>query len=903
MDALALRLGVRSGALRLVGRLALLHFILIASYTLARASRDAVFLAKLTAQRLPYLYVAVALFTALVSFGLGRASGRQSLQRSLVSLMILSGVALVAFAALFHLDHGSVPPIAFYLWSGAYGLILVSLFWSLVNEATDPREAPRLFGLVGAGGILGGLVGGAIAGAAGGALGPEIMLVLAGGMLVAASPLALQILEPTASRSIPLALVREENRPLLGDSYVRLIAAMFLVGGITASLIDYQFKVVLQAATGGNRMQLTRWLGLYYTALNAGAIVLQLLASAWLLRRFGASNVSMLLPGGLVVGAAIALLKAPGLLLAASLRTFEAGMRVSLAKSAWEFLYFPLDARRRRRVKTLVDAVVDRFSEAVAGVLILTIVAILGTEMRPLLVCTLLGAAGWLALAVQLRAAYVRQLSMSLRSLVVDQPQPEGPPEAQLITEAHHLLASPFEKRALYAVDLLERIDADGLDRRLGELLDHPAPAVRARALRRLADPAHPIASPLLRTLLHDDSPEVRQAAIRLYAARYDDSASQMKKLLASQDSAARTAALLHLVSQPGTTDEPFVAERIEALLQEGDATDRAALALALATRPRPSTLHQFLLRMLDDADDDVRRATIAACGMVGLREFVPALVPLLAQSSAREPARSALSAFGNRIVGTLGDYLEDPSVVLTVRRELPRVLSRIGTQTAANELLRVAHAPDELLNLRLLQAQNSIRERDAKVHFPRRAVRTALQGEVELYLLLTAHAEVWRAEPPSRARDVLLTSLEERLTSTFARIFKRLELVYPPREIALGYRALSEASRRTRAQALEYLEATLLPEDRRLVMPLIEEPERRHLLAEAMYGIRPFTRATSLEALVRGSDPWLQACALYAIGAERWKDLLGLVQSALDAAAPIVRETAAWSLRRVETS
>lgn len=897
------RLGVRPTERRLATRLFGLHFALIASYTLARAARDAFFIEKLTAQRLPYLYVAVAIWTALVSVGLGRFSLRQQLQRSLTQMLAGSGIALVAFGVLFHLYHGKVLPVAFYLWTGAYGLILVSLFWVLVNEAVDPREAKRLFGFIGAGGILGGLAGGGVASLAVDRLGPESMLYVAGVLLVAAVPGVAKVVDAGASRVVERVQDEGPARPLLRDPYVRWIALLFMVAGITASLIDYQFKLALQHASDGNRTQIFRYLGYYYTVQNAGGLLLQLLASGFLLRRLGASNVSSLLPAGLVVGSGIALVHTPGPLFLASLRLYDSGMRVSLTKSSWEFLFFPFPPGLRRRVKTFVDAVVDRASEAVAGLFILGLGVLGAAGPRPLGLITFVLSLAWLATSLRLKRAYVQQLSNSLRSLVVVDARPAGPPEAQMIEEAHRLLDSPFERRALYAFELLESIDPDGLERRLGALQEHPVAAVRARALARLADPAHPMASPLLRNLLHDESPEVRSEALRLYSARFADSDEQMEKLLSSDDEVARTAAIVYLLSQPGAEGELRIGLRLDRILSDGSPPERRAVATALGRRPRPSTLHRKLLDLLDDPDLAVRREAIAACGAVRLREFVPALLSHLAQPATREAARAALAAFGNRVVGTLGDYLADDTVAFGIRRELPLVLAAIGTQEAANELLRAPHPPDAGLLLRLLKAQNKIRSRDPNVVFPRGAVRESLQREVETFLQLHVHLHRWRAEPPSRGRNLLVDSLEERLDATFARIFRRLGLVYPSQEIFVGYRAVAGSSRRTRAQALEYLEAVLLPEDRRLLVPLLEDPERRLVLAESLYGLRPFTRDSSLEALIRGADSWLQACALYAVGVERLTALAELARAALRAGVPLVRETAAWSLQRLESS
>jgi AAA family ATP:ADP antiporter len=896
------RLGVRPRERRLVVRFGLVHFALIASYTLARAVRDAVFLETLTARNLPYLYVGVAVWTALVSAVLARLPVQQTLQHALAQLLVVGGAALAVFGALLQFAGGAVTVVAFYLWAGAFGLILVSMFWVLVNEASDPREARRLFGIIGACGILGGMAGGSLATIFGGMLGPEFTLLIAGALLIGIAPLARYAVDPNTSRVIELQPSDVPPPHWRRDRYVLLLTAVFLAGGIAANLVDYQFKVALEQVSGGNAMRLTRNLGFYYTGLNVLAILLQMLASGWLLRRLGATTVASFLPGGVALGSLLALLVAPGALLVALTRTYEAGLRVSLARTAWEFLYFPLAPGLRRRVRTWIEAVVDRAAEAVSGIVILALGVVGFSGPRRLAAVTFAAAAGWLALSWRLRSAYVEQLSASLRTMVVDDTGTSRAPEAHLIEGAQELLDSTFEKRVLYGFDLLERLDPERLDRELGRLQDHASPVVRARALARLADPARPVASPLLSALAHDESVEVRNEAFRLYAERYADAETQMQNMLASSDDAARAAALTYLVSR-SSTPESEVEARADVVRRQGTVMERRGLAVGLGRRAHPSPLLRMRLAdLLHDPDADVRREALAAGAASGARDLVPVMLPLLASPATRTAARAALARFGNRIVGALGDALGDAALPIAVRRELPAVLADIGSQEAANELLRVPNV-DPILRFAALRAQNRIRARSPHIVFPRPAVHRALSAEVETFLRMHLHLEVWEHEAPSRSRKLLLMALQERRDAAFERIFRRLGLLYPAEEIFLGYRALADPARRTRAQAIEYLDSVLLPEDRRLLVPILDEPDRRALFAESLYRLHRYTRDSSLAELARGADVWLQACALYVIGALRVASLAGAVRDALDTDTALVRETAAWSLKRLESA
>jgi AAA family ATP:ADP antiporter len=898
------RIGIRPGERAIVARFFWLHFALIASYTLARAVRDAVFLSEMSARRLPYLYIAVAACTAIIAAGMGRFTNRPSLQRWLAQILVVSAVVLVGFAALLHFVRGAVPPIAFYLWTGAYGLIHVSLFWVLANEAIDPGEAKRFFGVIGAGGILGGLAGGALATGASWALRPVDLALVAAAILFAVAPLAGRLLESNSSRFIQI--VRDddeaERRPLLQHRYVRLLACLFLLAGMTSAVLDYRFKVALQTSAAAQPGVIARFLGTYYFALNMIALLLQVFVSGLLLRRFGASNVALMLPVGVAAGAAAGFVLPGSNLLVAGTRLFDAIMRVSLARTSYEFFYYPLPAAVRRRAKAWIDVFVDRAAEALAGIAILAFYALLrGTPVQRSTMALLLALA-WLAISMVLRRAYGRQLATSLRSLVSDPERKSAAiPEAQLIAESHRLLASPFEKRAVFAFELLESIDPQGLDARLQELLEHRVPAVRARALARLsgAEPAGDDDA-LLRRAARDQSAAVRTEALRLYAGQSGQAVSKLRLLLDSTDAAERVAAIEHMVARPGMLGD----SEVESFVIHGGSDERRAVAIGIARRPAHAVPIETLLQLLDDPDLEVRRRAIESCGVLRRREFIPALLPHLARPATAAVVRSALAAYGNRVTGTLADWMRDPAVPVAVRWRIPSVLAAIGTQEAADELMRMDGAGDPGAGYRVLKSMNQIRERHPNVSFDRALVRSRLGREVEACARVELHLRIWQAEPSTRARDLLVSSLEQRLDFAMNRIFRRLGLIYAQREMSVGYRAVAGTSRRTRAQAVEFFETTLLPEDRRVLQPVLEDDSaRRAALAAAVFGVRVPDHAASLHDLVHGDDAWLQSCALYLVGADRRAEFAGIVDAAPAFAHPLPAETAAWSRRRLEVA
>lgn len=98
-------------------RALLLGLVLFAlgSFTLARTSRDAVFLAQLPATLLPYVYLAVGAFTMAGAVGVNHLTRRWPIHRLLADGAAFTALSLLAFAGLLQIS-ARLAPVAFYLW-------------------------------------------------------------------------------------------------------------------------------------------------------------------------------------------------------------------------------------------------------------------------------------------------------------------------------------------------------------------------------------------------------------------------------------------------------------------------------------------------------------------------------------------------------------------------------------------------------------------------------------------------------------------------------------------------------------------------------------------------------------------------------------------------------------------
>jgi ATP:ADP antiporter, AAA family len=866
------------------------------SYTLTKTVRDAFFLANLPASKLPYVFLAVGALTALASLFFSRFTWRRASWEGLAWISMVAALSLGVFSQLFRFQASWVP-VAFYLWVNVYGLILVAEFWLFANSISNPREARRTFGPVGSAGIVGGLIGGLIA-APLARLWTLPSLLLVAAVLQGAVALLVKLRASHTASAEPVESVPARTIDAIRHPYVRWLALAALCSVMVTGVVDYLFKVQIQSRYPSSA-QLASFLGLFYTATNLAAIALQWIGTGWMVRRFGAAWVSSLLPAGLTLGAGM-IFAFPGFAAVTASRFWDQVARMSVSRSTGELFYFPLEPSLRRKAKALIGAGLERMGDGFAGLVILGAGAAMGASMFVLASVVAVLLALWVLAWLRIRAGYVAELGRNLRRLNLEGHKVKiSLREASLLHEMERLLASPYERIVIQGIELLEENSPEMVESALGTLLGHVSPRVRARALRFLR--THPASElvPRVTELVQDEDPEVQiEALSTLGVLQGTDPFDSVEEYLQSPVEGIRKAAVLAVTENAPRESEARLRDTLVTLLRQGGVLDRITVAEALGRRPGPSDLHDLLTPLLTDSELAVRRAALRSAGRAQRRTHVPLLIDALAARATEDDARFGLVTLGDRVVGTLGDYLSDPTVPQPIRHAIPRALGEIHTQSSIEALFRCRERQDVRLAFRVLKASNRIRASGAEVVFPRVTVTEDVEYDVRGHLFALVH---YRSCPIGRGRSaerLLCVALNERMEHALDRVFRRLTLLYPVTDLVAAYQGVRSSDPRLRGNAIEYLENALAPDHRRLVLPLVDDSgdAARLRLAEQLYGFRPGRFEDTLTSLLQSDDAWLRACALYVVGSRKEQELMPLVEKNLAALNALVRETASWA-------
>ncbi|RMG16907.1 MAG: MFS transporter [Deltaproteobacteria bacterium] len=912
-------LKVRRGEL---SRTALHFFYLlnaVGAFILGRNVAAALFLKEYDAAKLPWMYVASAAAVSASSYFYSRISDRFRLDRLIAgSTLLLIGLLLLARLALYRGLPLTYP--ALYVLVEVMGSMLVIQFWTFANALHNTREAKRLFGVIGAGGVLANIVVGFGSAAIVRLVGTENLIYLMIANLAVCVMLVLvlgqrgqhQLVQAKASRSGSgkpsgrIALGAETAR-VFHSRHLRFIAAMVALTFIVTTLVDYQFKILAKQTY--EKEELLAFFSLLYGFTGILALVIQLFVTGRLLERFGVIAALGVLPGALTLGS-VGILAFPRALTAAVAKGADAVFRYTVNDATTQLLYLPVPAQNRLKAKAFIDGILKPVAYGSTGLLLALGVATfpgLNDRVHLLSFVTVSLGLAWLGLVFGIRKEYVRSLMETLRRRRLNLGESRMRiADTSTLEALERSLRSDDEREVLNALELLPHVEGKDWDSEVAELLDHPSATVRRRALEHLGVRASLQFGSRVFAHFEDPAEEVRAAAITTYCAIGKEKAVRaVQRYLDDPALPIRAAAIVGMIRYSGLDGVLAAAEALKSLLEHPSAEHRRHAAWVLGSI-RVRNFYQSLLRLLGDPDVGVQLAAIEAAGKLGSPELVPSLIYKLANKATAAAAVSALAAFGDGIEDTLAKVLDQEYENPAVRRQIPRVLAKIGTQRAADILVRHLRAGDETLRQRLCHALNRVACRNPKLRLDLRAVESALTHELRAaYGVLRSAWDLGLSEDGSTADALLRRALDEKLDRTIERVFLLLGVLYPAKTIEVVATSIRSENAVVRANALELLDNTLSKRLGRMILPLVEDrpPSERLALGAELFGHRPRAPAETVAELLQDSNPWVVTCTLHFLteaarpGLEPATD--GAMTLHLTSTVPYVRETAARFLAR----
>lgn len=902
---------VRPGEGRLVLFLLAMYFCIGIARIFTRTSAYTLFLVEFDAQSLPYIYIGISVVVSLISVFYLKLGERLSFLRLLAANLGFILLALVVYRLGLALTGSRWLSFALPIWYEILWTLTSLAFWALAGRVFNVRQGRRLFGLVGAGEWIAVAIGGFLMPAVVALMGARNLLLMAAVGAVGALVLLFYIARqagghldaPAESDTAPEAA---GSTGLLRERYILLIFGLFLLWVVSYFFVDNIFydRVVDQFPAED---ELAGFIGVFFAVTGVVTLLASLLATAPIISRFGLQAGLLSLPVTLLVGA-IALgvggtalgVTAALLWIAAPTKLLNIAIGFSVDRSGLAILYQPLPAGQRVRAQTVTEGVVYPLGIGLAGGLLLLLTGVLGLNVVHLAFVLILILALWITISVLLIRGYPEMLMKALAKRRLGSPALSFS-DGSSVTVLQEALQSPHPGAVVYALDMLAEASPESLAASLPDLLDHPVAEVRHEALRRIERlDLTPALDRVRRRMEVEDAPPVRAAALRTFAALADPAVlEQLFPYLDDPDPQVRLGAIVGLLRNGGLEAAMVAGGRLTQLAVSTEGAERV-LAAEVIGEVRSPNLQQLLAQLLADEDLRVRRAALVAAGAAGYPRLWPLVLEQTAAPGVGATAAAALIAGGEAVLPDLEAVLAGEGRDSAGLARLVQVCGRIGGERAIALLKARIDHPDEAVRTQVLR---SLCRCDYRA-----------QGDdvarVEAQVRAEAADAAWAAGAmvdlgEAEAVSLLQGALAARMARSRDRIFNLLSFLYDARSIlrARDTLAVARVSAEKRAYALEVLDVLIGQELKAQVFPLLQglTPEQclqslSPFFPQARSG-RPERLREILAAPAGQVDDWIKACSLAAVGALPEPALAGAALLALSAPAPLLRETAVWTL------
>jgi AAA family ATP:ADP antiporter len=792
----------------LIASLLFLYFFLIMfPYGIIKPVRDAQYLLDLGSIRLPIAYLSTAIIMGFFIHFYSKLQARVKRRILIISSLIFFTVTCSISRQLFMREQLEWMPLAFWIWANIFIVVLVTQFWILVNDVFNPREVKRLIGFFGSGGLLGGILGGLLTGSLGRDIPDELLLIASGILILSVFVVNFIFIWQKKNKPIndkPNNLIKERTKErakagfidcfntVRKNYYLKLLAVVVTLTFIVATFIDYQSKTVINMKI--LRLdEYTEFFGYFHAGLYVLPFLISLFVTSNLIKSYGIRIILLLFPlilllcfGGIALW--------PIIPFALAIKASDKSLSFSLNQYVRELLYIPVSPEVKYKAKIFIDMFLNRFAKGI-GALILLVFMFLPPDpwqsrVQIVSIIAVVFIIAWVFANLKVSKEYTNTVKQKLE---MKWDRGDRVVAEKMDVDYTKLVFDTIESKdrssVLYALHLYDLIKQDKLTPEVRKLISYKADERKVSSIGGLFESGETTLVPETDDMLDEEVLEKEVEEIMSLDVYQEVMKGYVDKILVDR--------------------------------AEDTKTSKMEVAKAIGLMESDSPLAQKLEELLEDESPEVIKYAIESAARLKRREHVPALIYKLHNPLTREDARAALEKYGERIVGTLSDYLGDYDEEVGLRQEVASVLARIPVQDSADFLAWELAEDNEDMDPELIDALDMIRSGKPDIQVQEEVIKTRIFIEIRRYYQVLFRFY----DAKSKAKKGKMSEqLSENLAASMMNIFKLLGLIYPHEDIFRAYQNIRTATKDSVDYAVELLD-NILPKDiRDAVFPLIED-------------------------------------------------------------------------------
>ena len=345
-------------------------FSLLSSYYIMRPIRDQAGVAG-GVQNLQWLFTGTLIAMLLLNLPFAYLVKRLPRDRFIAITYHFFAANILVFAALFHASSDGAQAIwvgrVFFIWTSAFNLFVISMFWQLNVDVFSPEQGKRLFGLIAAGATLGAIVGAGVTASLARHVPPMVLLLGAAALLEVAvfsagrlSRLSATLdRRPVAAAEAPIGGgVLAGITHVVRSPYLLNVALFLLLFSITSTFLYFQQAAIVSGALRDRAAQ-TAFFATVDLVVNLLTLVVQLFLTSRMVVLLGVALTLGLLPALTIAGFG-ALALAPTVMAVALFQVLRRAADYAVTRPARELLYTVASREDRYKAKSLIDTVIYR---------------------------------------------------------------------------------------------------------------------------------------------------------------------------------------------------------------------------------------------------------------------------------------------------------------------------------------------------------------------------------------------------------------------------------------------------------------------------------------------------------------------------------------------------------------
>ena len=899
------------------------NFLATSIMVMGRIVRDTLFLNKYKGDRLmlSFMYIGVAILVSTATFFYTKKSSFYRMDKLITATFTIGIVFVLIFVGLVN-NEISAAFSALYIFIELLGAFMMFQFWSFTNELLDSREAKRVLGFVGCGGIIASMAVGGSVGKLAALLGKVqyLLFINAFCMLLCIAIVRFmggkyqsRLLRGVVSKSLK-AKQGKAAIPQVSISktpYVKYIAVMIALIYVVVTLVDYQFKVVASDKIT-DPQKLAAYFGFVYSVFGGiFSLFFQLVATSRLLK-FSIFMSLGILPAILTLSSIFFIAVPPELMMfgfAAPLvaitmaKSGDSAFRYTINDAAIQLLYIPLDPKIKSRTKAIIDGMVKPIFIGVSGFILLAVsylgkAGIVPSDVKLISwIVTVIGLL-WLGTIVSIRNRYLSVLIDNLKKKRFGSNQFAVQPNVlqSIVSKA---IESGDDEDLSMAIDMVTSAGNTALGRDFVPLLTKASPKIKIKILALMRSMESRYNTYNILKLFNDPDEDVRREAILTYGySQMEKSIKHISPFLESEQIGIREAAVIALIKYAGVGGAMTAGSYLKAFLESEDETNRAAAAYILGELGQKN-MDQQLFVLLNDSSPVVRRFAVNAASKINSNVFIPKLFYMLFDRSVSFDVAKVLSKFGDKILEPAADILSNRLESYRLKSEVAKMLGDIYTSESFNLLASALETEsDEMRNI-VLNSLKKLLSKIEKAALDKNELKVLLLKEIYQYFQTLYFSVQIRKNLKT---DCLSGVTETKLNNCYQRIFSILSLMYGNSLFDNIYFNITRkfVSPSQRANALEIVDTIVDKEIRPIIVPLIESKneEEKLNLGHTFFNIKQMKTLDIIETFMADDSEWVRSVTLYAVAHEQISEFYGKIQMFLYDPSPLVRESALYALK-----